>query len=348
MKAAGRRSLIALALLCGVGFVPGALPGTVPPAFAEEAPVRVFPPGLGIGLVPPAEMVPSDRFAGFEDEARESAIILMEMPPELFAGLEKDLRDPKREPQGFELIRREPWPVEGGKGVLVEGRHDIDGKTVYKWVLARGTASAASAVTFQVSERARDIYTDDVVLRTLRSLAQRDHAGLLAELGTLPFTIEEADGKDKRPAFRISRVISGSSVMLTLGPKDLVQGAEQPVIIIGGSKAAIAGALEQDRFARQSFGSLSGVQGMQIRRGEGVTRDGVAWHEMEADAQDATTGAKVRVLQAIRFDRAQFIRFVIVARQGVWKDATAYFEHLRDTVRPRPEAAGTETRNEPE
>ncbi|MGI6245579.1 MAG: hypothetical protein ACOYJQ_07405 [Pseudochelatococcus sp.] len=339
MKTTGRTGLsaaglLALALLCGAGVVSGSVFASAP-AMAQEVRERVFPQGIGIGVVPPADMALSQRFPGFEDEARESAIMLVEMPPEMYAGVERDLRDPQREPDGFTLLRREAWPVEGGKGLLVEGRQEIDGKTVYKWVLARGTAAAAAAVTFQVSEQARDVYTDDVVLRTLRSLALRDAAALEAELATLPFVIGQppADG----PAFRVSRVIANNSAMLTLGPKDLVQGAEQPVIVIGGGTAAIAGALEQDRFARQAFAGLTSIRNMQIRRGEGVTHGGVAWHEIEADAQDEGTGARVRVMQAIRFDRTRFIRFVVVARQGAWDEAAAYFKHLRETVQARSE-----------
>ncbi|MFT0893238.1 hypothetical protein [Pseudochelatococcus sp. G4_1912] len=310
-------------------------------AIAEEAPTRVFPMGLGIGVVPPADMKVSTRFPGFEDDKHHSAIMMMEMPPELYAKLEKDLRDPEREPVGFTLVSREAWPVEGGKGFLVEGAQLVDGETVYKWVLARSTPASASVITFQVAEDAREIYTEDLVRRTLRSLATRDHTEMQVEVSKLPFTIDETlDDKvpGDRTGFRIARVIPGNSVMLTNGPKDLVQGAEQPVIVIGGGEAAVAGALEQDRFARQAFGGLAGVRSMQVRRGEGVERDGVSWHEIEADAEDAETGAKVQVIQAIRFDRTHFIRFVTVMREDAREETMRFLDMLRKTVNLRTEA----------
>lgn len=350
-----RKILVALAFAGGFGlyfsFLPGG--GDAGPhigsqrAIAEETPARVFPLGLGIGIIPPADMIVSQRFPGFEDEKRHSAIMMMEMPPELFTKLEKDLRDPEREPEGFTLISSEAWPVEGGKGFLVEGSQKIDGETVYKWVLARGTPASASVVTFQIAEDARDTYTEDLVRRTLRSLSTRDHTLIQVEVSKLPFIVDETID-DKVPGdltgFRIARVIPGSSVMMTKGSKDLVQGAEQPVIVIGSGKAAIPGALEQDRFARQAFSSLPGVRSMQVRRGEGVTRDGVTWHEIEADAEDAETGAKVQVIQAIRFDHTQFIRFVAVMREDAREDTSRFLDILRETVSLREETASSEAR----
>lgn len=344
MRMSTRALLFASALAAGLAFQPQPRVGALPAALAESLPERVFPEGLGIGLVPPEGMQPSRRFPGFEDEARETAIMMMEMPPELFAKLEKDLRDPARDPDGFKLIKREAWPVDGGKGVLIEASQEIEGATVYKWVLVRGTPASAAFVTFQVSAGARDHYTEDVVRRTLRSLAVRDHAELQAEVDALPFTVDETlddASSDDRTGFRVSRVIPGSSVMLTNGPKDLVQAAEQPVIVIGSGTAAIAGKLEQDRFARQSFAGLTGLRSVQVRRGEGVTREGVDWHEMEADAQDAESGAKVRIFQAIRFDRSAFIRFVIVARDDAYPQTLRFLDGLRDSVGLRADSAAS-------
>lgn len=330
-----RTFLLAAALLCGPSPLIWTDLVTMPAAIAEEQPQRVFPPGLGIGLVPPADMKPSQRFPGFEDEERQSAIMMSEMPPELFAAMEKDLREPAQEPEGFKLISREAWPVEGGKGVLVVASQVVDGETIHKWVLARGTPASAAAVTFQVSEKALDHYDDEIVRRTLRSITLRNHAELLADAQELPFVVDETlddASADDSTGFRITRVIPGHSVMLTDGPKDLVQGAEQPVIVIGGGRAAIVGKLEQDRFARQSFASLAGVRGVQVRRGEGVTRDGVEWHEIEADGQDTETGSKLRVYQAIRFERSDFIRFVLVVRENGYDESQRFFERMRNAV----------------
>ncbi len=360
MRRMKRNVLLAAALVCGIVQTNIALAQEKPQAPAVQAPAaqapatetpqapaadeagRVFPAGLGIGLVPPADMTLSQRFPGFEDEARESAIMMSELPPEMLASLEKDLREPAQEPDGFKLISREAWPVEGGKGMLVAASQVVDGETVYKWVLVRGTPASAAAISFQVSAKARDYYTDDAVRRVLRTLAVRDHAELVAQAQELPFVIDETlddDTADDRTGFRIARVIPGNSVMLTDGPKDLVQGAEQPVIVIGSGKAAIEGKLEQDRFARQAFASLSGLRGVQVRRAESVKRDGVNWHEIEADGQDSGTGTKVRVFQAMRFEPSDFVRFVLVARDNARPEALRFFDRLRDSVTLRESAS---------
>src|SRR5688500_909312 len=46
-------------------------------AFAAEP---VFPPASRIGIVPPADMMVSRRFSGFENEEKAAAINFVEMP----------------------------------------------------------------------------------------------------------------------------------------------------------------------------------------------------------------------------------------------------------------------------
>ena len=68
-----RPALSALAALALGAFAPAAL--------AE--PVRV--PGTGVSMEPPEGFRPSEGFAGFEDPATSSSVLVVEMPPEAYA-----------------------------------------------------------------------------------------------------------------------------------------------------------------------------------------------------------------------------------------------------------------------
>lgn len=293
---------------------------------------RVFPPGMAIGLIPPEGMELSTRFMGFENPQLKSAILMLETPPELFEKFERDLRDANRDPKGFTLIRQESWPVNHGKGLLIVGDHKIEGDTIRKWVLLRGNPASTSVVTVQISREGQDAYPDEVVRTALQSLAVKTPSDFEELSASLPFSLRE------RAGFRLARVISDHSALLTDGPKDLIQGAEQAVIIIGSDDAAIPGLIEQDRFAKQALGAVMGLRNVEVRRAGNETRNNVAWHDIEADAVDAATGVRVKILQSIRFDRSRFVRFMLVMRQDADKTIVERFTKIRDSAVPLAKA----------
>ena len=66
-------------------------------AVAAGAPARaadpIFPPNSRIGLVPPPGFSPSMKFPGFEHAQGSAAILLVEIPAEAFAELEKSFEE---------------------------------------------------------------------------------------------------------------------------------------------------------------------------------------------------------------------------------------------------------------
>src|SRR5882724_329858 len=93
------------------------------PAFAADA---VFPPGSRIGIAPPEGVVLSKNFFGFEDAEKNVAIVLVTLPPEAYADLDKTVGADSLKRQGLTLESREALTLPTGKAFLVIGRAEID------------------------------------------------------------------------------------------------------------------------------------------------------------------------------------------------------------------------------
>ena len=98
-------------------------------AYAAEV---AYPPGSRIGLAPPAGMVPSKSFFGFEDATNNVAIILVTLPGEAFADLDKSVTADALKRQGVTLETREPIALSTGKAFLVIGRQEVEKTKIRK------------------------------------------------------------------------------------------------------------------------------------------------------------------------------------------------------------------------
>ena len=94
------RLLTVLALALGIS-----------PALAADA---TYPPGSRIGLAPPAGMVTSKSFFGYEDPNNNVAIILLALPAQAYADLDKSVTADALKRQGVTLETREDVPLAVG------------------------------------------------------------------------------------------------------------------------------------------------------------------------------------------------------------------------------------------
>src|SRR5690242_9404469 len=96
--AATLTSLSALAALVVVLLMPA-----IPDAAAADA---VFPAGSRVGLVPPAGMVPSRTFLGFQQPGTNAAIVLTVLPANAYDQLAKSMVPQAMKKEGIEVERR--------------------------------------------------------------------------------------------------------------------------------------------------------------------------------------------------------------------------------------------------
>src|ERR1700756_95875 len=95
------------------------------PAQAADA---VFPLASHIGLVAPATMKPSQAFRGFEDRDAKASILILEVPAQAYAGVEKQLTTDALKKDGLVEEKRETVTLNGAKGLLLAGTQETDNK----------------------------------------------------------------------------------------------------------------------------------------------------------------------------------------------------------------------------
>src|SRR6202048_3696344 len=154
------RLLIVLALALGAS-----------PALAADA---TYPPGSRIGLAPPAGMVTSKSFFGYEGPHNNAAIILLALPAQAYPDLDKSVTADALKRQGVTLEAREDVPLAVGKAFLVTGHQEVENNIVRKWILVAGSSTLTALVTLQIPDAAKTLYSDAAIRAALATLAIRD------------------------------------------------------------------------------------------------------------------------------------------------------------------------------
>ena len=194
---------------------------------AAMAAEPVFPPASRIGLVPPADMVPSRRFTGFENGEKAAAIMLTEMPPEAYEQMGAGFTREALRRQGLDMTSREEVQLGSRTGLLISGAmtRPVEGR---KWLLAVKDSGMTAFIVAYV-QGGSDGYSEEQMREALKSVALRDPVSLDEQISALPFRVGD------RAGFRPVKVLAGNSLLFTEGPADVVKAAEQPIAILAAS-----------------------------------------------------------------------------------------------------------------
>ena len=301
--------------------------GAGPAPAAEVA----YPPGSRIGLAAPDGMSLSRNFYGFEDQQNNAAIILVALPPDAFAELERTVTPDALRRQGVTQEGREAFPFPAGKAFLVTGRQEVEKTKVRKWILVASAPQLTALVTVQMPEAARSVYPDAAIRTALASLAIRATVPVDEQLGLLPFRVGDLAG------FRIAAVLPGRAVMLSDAPADASgsQGKDgEPRMLVTVAPGTPAQASDRDAFARDALSTVPDLKEVRITNSESLRMSGQQGHQILAEAKDPS-GAAVMVGQWLRFGGGGYLQMVGVARTPVWKDAYPRFRAVRDGIEPR-------------
>lgn len=317
MRTMSLRPITAL-LACGLAAMLAAAPA--------RAADPVFPSASRIGLAPPAGFVVSKEFLGFEDRARKAAILIVELPADAYAQIEKGATADLLKSGGATIDSNEPFPLKSGPAFLVVGRQTADGLSVRKWVLVASSPDLTAAITVQVPESEQETYPDAAVRAALATVTIRASVSTAEQLGTLPFTMHDLAG------FRPVRVLPSGAALLTEGPKDAIELAEQPLMLITVAAGAPVEAAERDRFARTVFSGTPAVKEIRLRRVEPQRIGGLPGHEIVADAKDMKTDTDVTLVQWMRFNTGGHMRILAVARKDAWDAIFPRFRAVRDGI----------------
>src|SRR5262245_59165929 len=158
------------------------------PALAAEA---QYPTGSRIGIVPPDGTVPSKNFFGFEDAEKQVAIILVTLPGEAYADLDKSVGADALKKQGLTLESREPLTLPTGKAFLAIGRAEVEKVKMRKWILIASAPGLTALVTAQIPDTSKAAYPDKAIRAALTSLTVRATVPIEEQLSLLPFKVGE-------------------------------------------------------------------------------------------------------------------------------------------------------------
>lgn len=310
-----RRRLAALAFAATIAW--GAAAGAAEP---------VYPRGANAGLVPPPGMQESQTFSGFEDREALASILVAEMPAEAQSQLELGFTNAALASKGITVTSREDVTLADNiTGVLVRGTQSAGTVTLRKWILLAGNGHLAAIATAQVPDTRADTYSDQVMEGALRSIAFRS---MDAQLEALPYAITQMSD------FRVVRTIGGTSALLTLGPKDVVDAAEQPYFVVTIASGAPRDE-ERGPFARRAISTVPGIKELRVERAEPLRIGNQAGYEIIGTARDARTGDEVKVIQWLRFGPNAHMRMIVVAKTDTYADVYPRVRAIRDGIEPR-------------
>jgi hypothetical protein len=305
--------------------VPAALAAA--PAHAAEA---LFPTGSLIGFVPPPGFNVSKHFPGFENSDGGS-MVLLTLPPQAYAEIEKSMTPEAFKAQGITEEKRENLALPDGKGVLVTGSEQENGQKFRKWMFLGSIPAAIGIAAVRIPDEAIKSDSDDAIKTSLLTMTARPLVPIEEQLTLVPFKLGEMSGM--RPV----RILGGTGVFLTDGPKDTPAVADQPVFVISIGQGGPEQASERVNFARNLFTGLADFKDVHIVSGDMLRLGGgsLPTHELQAEAKDVQTDTPMKIVQWVRFGPGAFVRMVGVARADVWTKEFPRFRAVRDGVKPR-------------
>lgn len=291
---------------------------------AAAATETIYPPGSRIGLTPPKDMMISRRFTGFENPGKATSITLVEMPAEAFPQLTASLTNEALKDQGIIVTSREQLKIGGRQAVLIAGDQAGISK-LRKWVLAVADPSMTSFVVAQsLSDKG---YSETQMRDALKSVALRAPLSIDDQMSALAFRLSD------RAGFRPVRVLSGNSLLLTDGPKDVVKDMEQPILVLAASFGPPPPPGEvREQFARAALASNQTLRDIAIERSEAFRLKGQDWHEIVARATDTVSGQPVVVMQTLRFAPDKYVRMVGLSRAETRDALLPRFRAVIDSI----------------
>ena len=291
-----------------------------------------YPPGSRIGLVPAAGMVTSRNFFGFEDTDSNVAVILVSLPGDAYAELNRTVTADALKKQGMTLESRETISVPTGNAFLVIGRQEVEKIKLRKWILIAAAPALTALVTVQVPDSSRGRYPDAAIRTMLASLTIRSTVPVDEQLGLLPFKVGEFAG------FRVGGVIPGRAVMLTDALPDAsgrpVAGSD-PHMLVNVAAGGPAQASEREPFARDVLAALPNIKDIRLTSSEALRLSGQQGHQIIASAKDGAGADALTVVQWLRFGSGGYLQMVGIARANSWREAYQRFRAVRDGIEAR-------------
>ncbi len=281
------------------------------PAVPVGAADPVAVPNTTLEMVPPAGFAPSDRFAGFVDRARAAVILVAELPAGMADQLRRSFAPGPLAARGLTL--RAIWPLGAAPGAgFVVSLVGTDAEIGYrKWIGVRALAGATVVVTITVPESGLDGLDEAAVAQAIRSVGRR--AG--APPAVLPFTVTPAAG------FAVRQGLMGTTLILSDRTRAIADARDQPLFIVSASHAPPPGPGAPDpttpdavrRLADRLVAAVSGLDTVRVETSDPLEVDGLPGRLHTADAVNAATGTRTRLVHAVLVAPDRHFRLIGIA-----------------------------------
>jgi hypothetical protein len=293
------------------------------PASAAEP---VFLPGFRIGLVPPAGMVPSQAFQGYEDAGRQAMLVITELGAQTFERVNEDFTPDALAAGGIEVDAREDAALAGMRGYLIIAHQTTGGARVRKWALVLTRDDLTTIVLFVMPEAAREAYPDATLRAALVTLAVRERVPDAEKFGLLPYRFGDLAG------FRLIQAIPDGTAILTSGPTDATIASLQPFFMIRTAPGEPPGPAERESFARRLLASMGGFDQFRLLQSAPLRFGAQSGHEIIAEGKDPKNGVELSLVQWLRFGTAGYVQMLGIARRDAWAQAFPRMRTLRDGI----------------
>lgn len=311
-------------------------------ALVVSGPVRaadvVFPIGSHIGIVPPAGMTASTAFPGFEDRDRKAAILLNQVPGEAYEQFLRAMSAGAINLPGVSNAKRELMLTDSGAAHLVVGDQEAEGMKFRKWLMItrrnitdRNVDTAFSfVVTAQIPEDANGVYSEDVIRKTLATVALRAVIPPQEILDQLPFRLTERSDFEG-----VRSLVPGRAVMLTerSGARDIPN--TEAVLMVSIGAGAPSQADERASFAQNVLRTIQGFNNLRVLSQEQIRIGSQPAYEIRLEGQSAADNSDVVIVQWMRFGVGGFIRLVGISPKASWPENFTRFRRVRDGINAR-------------
>jgi hypothetical protein len=287
-----------------------------------------FLPGSRVGLVPPAGMVPSRSFQGYEDAARQAVLVITEMGANTFERAGEDFTPEALAAGGIEVDAREEAALAGMRGYLIIAHQEVAGTRVRKWALVLTRSDITAIVVVVTPEAERAAYPDAALRASLATLVVRERVPDAEKFELLPYRFRDLAG------FRLIQAIPGGTALLTSGPSDATIATLQPFFMIQIAAAA-PGPAERESFARRLLAGTIGFDQFRVVQSAPMHLGPQQGHELIAEGKDPKNGIDLSFVQWLRFGVTGYVRMLGIARRDAWDEAFPRMRALRDGIEPK-------------
>ncbi len=261
-------------------------------AAAIAAPVHV--PGTDVSLEPPPGFVASQRFPGFEHDAKGASIAVTELPgpaAKMQQGMTRDMLATR----GMTLLRSQPVKTGGKDALLIEVSQSANGTSYLKWMLVGGDEQKTVMIVGTFPKAAASL-----TLPIKRAVLSASWGG---EVKALPY-----DGLSFHVEPTLALRLAGrvGNVLVFSESGSMGKGDAGQAVLVVGSSFSGASISNVEQFAKDHASKSTQVSALRNIKGRALSLDGLPGYELVAEADDLKTMREVRMYQLILVDHTTY------------------------------------------